>query len=310
MSNSQVNLAQNASALSPEFTNYLLGLLGLSILSLFVYLVVLYFWNRARKNRRVLFYQLRFNPINLDGLSNINRFTTFFSSLHHSLGNSLITFEYHHTKNFDGFLITTSNPETIKTIKTNLDKIGSVEIAETNQDPLKTYLLKGKNKSVREVYLNKDFYSIKTNDASVLENAIHYLRENDLEGALLFVIKPNSKALSIDSIIRGKARQMSRKNAPVEFLKLENEKLKKKKERDLFTVKILTIANSHSDTNVLESYFHLLDDDNRFYSGLTSSNIKSLRFLPVESVFGLITGSKGRGSYLNSKELACLVHWV
>lgn len=286
----------------------LLSIVLISVVGYFAYIII-----RKVTDRKKQVHKLRIqfpNPNKEQHLEYRDAMKSFFNSIHKVLKNKRISLEIHKVSKKVELYITYTDKSIEDSLKAFLSSIEGIVLEDIpdEHDPMNDY---GSLVSHRLV-LTKNYYSIKLDHPNFYKVLIDYLAsldDSEQAGVIINIRPTNGKEGKINMELQKRDKELKDDKTNLEVYRNEKESLLAKADTNLFLVDIHTFGNSGRNRDGLSSIFSGLNNNKAQFSqkkGLDKESLKS-RFINFEDVFTPLF-RKHSGSYLNSSELALMIH--
>jgi hypothetical protein len=240
------------------------------------------------------------------------------SGLHTLAKSSVVTFELHKSKDFTGFLFSSSDESVLNHIKSELSRIGNlgVEVITTQNDPLNFQFMQYKEKITTRPYqlqlvASQEYGNFRKDQLNLTRNLIGTMQSipKDQFGSVIFAFRPVIKEYKIKSKIAKleyKIMKDSKEYAVNPGINKEIAQLEEKNQYDMFATRITVVGSSRQVVDSLSASFNIVSAQNSFKSRLSNFKLAQFRFIPKENIFKVFNRN-AFGSLLNIRELTSLL---
>ncbi len=288
-----------------------------TIISITIVLILLFSYilhiliRRLKENKRKQYIlKINFpNPQKDLEENHIESMEFFFESLHKLIKKDKISIEIHKVQKKIQIILTYYNKNLTSNIKAYLTSVNRISLEEKSsiEDPVPLY----KNKISDMAYLDKKFYCIKESP-TFFKQLIDYLSslEDGKQAGIIFCLRAINKEGAIENKIRKCDQQIRKSEDSSELIRQERNNLSKKLTTGVFLNRIYTVSNSTQVLSGLNSLLASVNGKNKFrFKKFNDLNKLKKRYIPFEN-FLINIVPRYFGSFLNSKELANLIHPV
>jgi hypothetical protein len=240
------------------------------------------------------------------------------SGLHTLAKSSVITFELHKSKDFTGFLFSSSDQSVLNHIKSELSRVGclGVEVLTSKYEPLTYQFIQYKEKVTSRPYqlqmiASQEYGNFRKDQLDLTRNLIGTMQSipKDQFGSVVFAFRPVIKEFKIKSKVAKleyKIMKDSKEYAVNPGINKEIAQLEEKNQYDMFATRITVAGSSRQIVDSLSASFNIISAQNSFKSRLSNFKLSQFRFIPKENIFKLFNRN-AFGSLLNIRELTSLV---
>ena len=285
----------------------LTGMVLLAFLVYIAYWLSLYLLN---KRKCFTFLGIQQLPSSNNEEEAIDKMQSVLSSLHSYIysNTNKLSFEIYKVESYITIQLGSNNKQILERVSVSLKQLRNIVVKDVSIDAL----IKIQPLYCKTVSCVLDFYQV-SNDTHFFANLLTLLNSF-----------PDDESLGVQFILRGvnKNAEMQRRRRILEGKVLKQRRrqtdretylyyvYQKKQESNLFKVKINVVANKKSNLSSLIAQIKLLNfEENIFYSRREGKRNVLTRFISPDTYFSNIHWRrKHEGTYLNSRELAYLIH--
>jgi hypothetical protein len=240
------------------------------------------------------------------------------SGLHTLSKSSIVTFELHKSKDFSGFLFSSSDQSVLNHIQSELSRIGclGVEVLTGEYEPLTYQFMQYKEKVTNRPYqlqlvASQEYGNFRKDQLNLTRNLIGTMQSipKDQFGSVVFAFRPVIKEYKIKSKVAKleyKIMKDSKEYAVNPGINKEIAQLEEKNQYDMFATRITVAGSSRQIVDSLSASFNIVSAQNSFKSRLSNFKLTQFRFIPKENIFKVFNRS-AFGSLLNIRELTSLL---
>jgi hypothetical protein len=270
-------------------------------------------------NRPIYTLKISTDDNRREGVDSSEEFTNLFSMLHTPHQSDILTIEIHKLPDFQRIILTTRNKNKarfLQGILMNMEGV-TVECQDTTKNdsvPLNYFSINKNTKSTvfKSTMIYGNFKSSSTKFIQTLQKALKDLQIDEYTSVLISMRPVNIKqklAIKIGEL-RYKVYDNQNK-VPNQHKQYQIEKLSKKNEYQMYSVKPQIIASNKEVLQKVEGLFNLISNENTLYPTNSSKNIKKARFVANQTIFStpLYYLGLSTSSYLNTKELGSFLYF-
>ena len=240
------------------------------------------------------------------------------SGLHTLAKSKVVTFEIHKSKDFTGFLFSSSDQSVLNNIKTELSRINNLraEILTSQYEPLTYQFVQYKQKVTTRPYqlqmvASQEYGNFRKDQLNLTRNLIGIMQSipKDQFGIVIFAFRPVIKEYKIKGKIAKleyKIMKDSKEYAVNPSINKEIAQLEEKNQYNMFATRISVVGSSRQIVDSLSASFNILSAQNSFKSRLSNFKPTQFRFVPKENIFKVFNRN-AFGSLLNIRELTSLI---
>lgn len=240
------------------------------------------------------------------------------SGLHTLSKSKVITFEIHKSKDFTGFLFSSSDQSVLDHIKSEISSISNlgVEILTGEYEPLTYQFMQYKEKLTTRPYqlqlvASQEYGNFRKDQLDLTRSLISTIQSipKDQFGSVIFAFRPVIKEYKIKGKIAKleyKIMKDFKEYAVNPGINKEIAQLEEKNQYDMFSTRISVIGGSRQIVDSLSASFNLVSAQNSFKSRLSNFKLAQFRFIPKENLFKIFNHN-AFGSLLNIRELTTLL---
>jgi hypothetical protein len=240
------------------------------------------------------------------------------SGLHTLSKSSVITIELHKSKDFSGFLFSSSNQSVLDHIQSELSRIGclGVEVLTGEYEPLTYQFMQYKEKITPcpyqlQMVASQEYGNFRKDQLALTRSLVGTMQSipKDQFGSVVFAFRPVIKEFKIKSKVAKleyKIMKDSKEYAVNPGINKEIAQLEEKNQYDMFATRITVVGSSRQIVDSLSASFNIVSAQNSFKARLSSFKLAQFRFIPKENIFKVFNRN-GFGSLLNIRELTSLL---